>query len=283
LGNAQDAGLPQAGCSCANCQAAWADPALRRHAACLGLLDEAAGLFFLVDASPDLREQLHRMQALAPGARLGGVLLTHAHMGHYTGLLHLGFEAMAAQGVPLWGTRRMLDYLAANAPWRQLMDQGNVTPRELTPDVDVALTPALSARPLPVPHRAEWSDTMAFVIRGLHQKILYVPDIDNWEAWAAPPYGRDLRAVVEGVDAALLDGTFYSADELPGRDVSRIGHPLVTETAARLAGTRANVYFTHLNHSNPLHRVGPEREWLNTQGMGVAEEGTQLDKAHLFT
>ncbi len=273
LGNAQDAGLPQAGCGCPNCCAAWADPARRRHAACLGLLDEAAGVFFLVDATPDFREQLHALQALAPGARLGGVLLTHAHMGHYTGLLHLGFEAMAARAVPLFATHRMLDYLARNAPWRQLLDQGNVAPREIAPDVDLALTPALSARPLPVPHRAEWSDTVGFIVRGPRRQLLYLPDIDGWEAWAAPPFGRDARAAVDGVDAALLDGTFYSAGELPGREASGIGHPLVTDTAARLRGTRARVHFTHLNHTNPLHQPGPERDWLRAQGLGAAEEG----------
>ena len=277
LGNAQDAGLPQAGCGCPNCRAAWADPARRRHAACLGLLDEAAGAFFLVDATPDFREQLHALQRLAPGARLGGVLLTHAHMGHYTGLLHLGFEAMAAREVPLFATRRMLDYLAANAPWRQLLEQGNVAPRELIPDADLALTPALSARPLLAPHRAEWSDTVGFIVRGPRRQLLYLPDIDGWEAWAAPPYGRDVRAVVDGVDAALLDGSFYSAGELPGREVRDIGHPLVTDTAARLRGTRAAVHFTHLNHTNPLHQPGPERDWLAAQGLGAAEEGMNYE------
>jgi pyrroloquinoline quinone biosynthesis protein B len=277
LGNAQDAGLPQAGCGCPNCRAAWADPAQRRRAACLGLLDEAAGEFFLVDATPDFREQYQRMLALAPGARLGGVLLTHAHMGHYTGLLHLGYEAMAARAVPLFAARRMLDFLAGNAPWRQLLEQGNVAPREIAPAAPIALTPALSATPLPVPHRGEWSDTVGYVIEGPRWRLLYVPDIDGWEAWAAPPYRQDVRTVVDGVDAALLDGTFFSADELPGRDAGQIGHPLATDTAAWLKGTRTRVRLIHLNHSNPLHRAGPERAWLEAHGLGVGEEGEALE------
>jgi pyrroloquinoline quinone biosynthesis protein B len=274
LGNAQDAGLPQAGCGCAHCAAAWADPSLRRCATALGLLDPAEGVYFLIDATPDFREQLHRMQALAPAARLGGVLLTHAHLGHYTGLLQLGFEAMNTHGLPLFATRRMLDFLAGNAPWRMLLERGNVAPREITPGDWWELTPALSALAVLVPHRGEWSDTVGFMVRGPRRQLLYVPDIDDWDDWAGPPFGRDLRATVEGVDAALLDGTFFSAGELPGRDVRGIGHPLVTDTAARLRGTRAAVSFIHLNHSNPLHRAGPERAWLEAQGLAVADEGT---------
>jgi pyrroloquinoline quinone biosynthesis protein B len=276
LGNAQDAGLPQAGCECENCQAAWQHPHLRRQAACLGLLDGDQGVFFLIDATPGFREQLHSIQTLAPGAHLGGVLLTHAHMGHYTGLLHLGFEAMNARAVPLFATRQMLTFLSANAPWRQLLEQGNLAPRELEPAAWVSLSPGLSVQPLPVPHRAEWSDTLAFVVRGPRRRLLYLPDIDNWDAWAAASYNQDLRETVESVDTALLDGTFYTEAELPGRDLRAIGHPLVTDTAARLAGTRATVFFIHLNHSNPLHRDGPERAMLKAHRLEVGEQGMRL-------
>lgn len=273
LGNAQDAGVPQAGCDCANCRAAWVKPRHRRQVAALGLLDAAAGLCFLVDATPDFREQQHALLEAAPGARLGGVLLTHAHMGHYTGLVHLGFEAMAARDVPLYATPSMLDFLRGHAPWRQLVEQGNVAPRQLAPETWVALTAGLSVQALPVPHRAEWSDTVGFKVRGARRELLYLPDIDSWQAWAGPPWRRDVRAVVAGVDVALLDGSFYSSDELPGRDLAAIGHPLVTETAARLAGVSTDVYVIHLNHSNPLHHPGPERDRLRAQGVGVGEAG----------
>ncbi|MBI4769529.1 MAG: MBL fold metallo-hydrolase [Chloroflexi bacterium] len=282
LGNAQDAGLPQAGCDCENCQRAWAFPAERRAVSALGVLDTAAGEWFLVDATPDFREQFHIMQAAAGEAQFAGVLLTHAHIGHYTGLIHLGYEAMNARGVPLYGTRRMLAFLRENAPWRGLapdtfgnrglVEGGNVALRELTPDRPGALTPDLTVTPLLVPHRDEWSDTLAFVVSGPARRLLYLPDIDGWDRWARP-----VREVVAGVEVALLDATFFSADELPGREVSRVGHPLATDTAARLAGLPTEVRLIHLNHSNPLHRRGPERAWLEAQGLGVGEPGQYWD------
>jgi hypothetical protein len=102
---------------------------------------------------------------------------------------------------------------------------------------------------------------------------LYLPDIDSWEAWAAAPWGLDVRALAAAADVALLDGTFYSAGELPGRNLAAIGHPLATETAERLAGLRGEIALIHLNHTNPLHHPGPERDWLAARGLRVAEAG----------
>ncbi len=270
LGNAQDAGVPQAGCACENCRAAWASPAQRKWVVSLGLLDSAADQWFLIDATPDFRDQLHRMQTQAGTTPLAGILLTHAHIGHYTGLIHLGYEAMAARGLPLYGTRRMNEFLRAHAPWRQLVEQHNLVLRELTPDEWRHLTPDLAVLPLRVPHRDEWSDTVGFIMRGPKQQLLYLPDIDGWDPWA-----RRVDEVVAAVDVALLDGSFFSPDELPGRDLAKIGHPLVTDTVARLTGVSADVRFIHLNHSNPLHRPGPERAWLEAQGFKVGEVGDQ--------
>jgi pyrroloquinoline quinone biosynthesis protein B len=272
LGNAQDAGVPQAGCACPNCHAAWASPAARKWASALGLLDSEAGAWFLIDATPDFREQLHHMQTRAPAARWAGLLLTHAHIGHYTGLIHLGYEAMAARGLPVYATRRMSDFLRAHAPWRQLVEQRNVVLRELVPDEWRALSADLAIRPVLVPHRDEWSDTVAFVVRGPARRLLYLPDIDGWERWE-----HSLHDVIAEVGVALLDGSFFSPAELPGRDITRIGHPLVTDTAARLAGQAAEVRFIHLNHSNPLHQAGPEREWLGAQGMKAGEAGDEWE------
>ncbi len=272
LGNAQDAGVPQAGCDCRNCRAAWVSRAYRRRAVALGLLDTAARQWFLIDATPDFPEQLHEMQAMAEGRMCAGILITHAHMGHYTGLIHLGFEAMGVHDMPVYGTRRFLDFLQANGPWRQLLDQGAILPREITPDEWLTLTPDLAVKPLPVPHRAEWSDTLACIVRGPSRQLLYLPDIDGWDQWSRP-----IRNVVETVDVALLDGSFFDAHELPGRDLSEIGHPLATDTAERLAGIKKDVRLIHLNHSNPLHRLGTERDWLEGQGLRVAEEGDEWE------
>ncbi len=275
LGNAQDAGLPQAGCDCQNCRAAWADPTRRKWASALGLLDTEADARFLIEATPDFREQLHSfdsMPGLAATSLLSGILITHAHIGHYTGLIHLGYEAMAAREMPLYGTQRLINFLNAHAPWRQLVEQKNIAPRELAPDEWTPLTPTLVVLPFLVPHRDEWSDTIGFVVRGPTRQLLYLPDIDGWDQW-----NRSLPETISTVEVALLDGTFFSADELPGRDLARIGHPLVTDTVARLKNITADVRFIHLNHSNPLHRHGPERARLEGKGFKVGEAGDRWE------
>jgi pyrroloquinoline quinone biosynthesis protein B len=268
LGTAQDAGVPQAGCYCPNCQQARTDPTQHQWVVCLGLVDHTTHQSWLIDATPDFREQLHALRQFAPDCPLAGIILTHAHIGHYTGLIHLGLEVMNVQHLPLYVAARMAHFLSHNVPWSHLVNQSHVSLRELTSGLEMQLSPALRLLPLDVPHRAEWSDTLAAIVSGSKRRLFYCPDIDGWDGWT-----HDLRSVVEEVDVALLDGSFFSAAELPGRDLAQIPHPFVTDTAARLAGVAAEVRFIHLNHSNPLLTDGPERAWLARQGFGVGEFG----------
>ncbi len=275
LGVAQDAGVPQAGCRCTTCEAARRDPARRELVTCLGLVDPATGSAWLVDATPDFREQLAQLAVLAPGCRLAGILLTHAHVGHYLGLAQLGREAMNARGLPLFATGPMTRFLERNAPWSQLVALGNVVLYQAVPGQPVDLSPSLSVEPVAVPHRAEHSDTVAWQVRGLRRDsepgrtLFYCPDIDRWDAW-----DRDLRAVVSAADVAIVDGTFFGPDELPGRDMAEVPHPLVTDTVARLEGRGGGVVFTHLNHTNPLLAAGKERAWIESRGHTVGRAGT---------
>ena len=268
LGTAQDGGVPQAGCYCANCGPARTDPSRRRLVACLGLVDHATRQSWLIDATPDFREQLHALHSLAPDCPLAGVVLTHAHIGHYAGLIHLGREAWGTRDLPVYASPRMASFLRHNAPWSQLVAMGNIKLRLLAPASETQLSPTLHLMPLPVPHRDEFSDTLAFVVRGPSRRLFYCPDIDTWDRWE-----HDLRRFVARMYVALLDATFFSADELPGRDLSQIPHPLATDTAEQLAGVECDVRLIHLNHSNPLHRSGPERAWLAARGIGVGAFG----------
>ena len=162
----------------------------------------------------------------------------------------------------------MAGFLRSHAPWSQLVSRQHIALQRLTPGSETQLSPNLAVSPLPVPHRDEFSDTLAFAIRGPTRRLLYCPDIDHWDKWE-----YDLRSFVATVDVAVLDGTFFSPDELPGRDLSQIPHPLVTDTVERLAGVTSEVYFIHLNHSNPLLTDGPEMDWLAHQGFGVGRAG----------
>lgn len=270
LGTAQDGGVPQAGCDCVYCAPARSDPTRRQWVVCLGLADQATRQSWLIDATPDLREQLHALHGLAQDCPLAGIVLTHAHIGHYAGLIHLGREAWNTRGLAVYASARMADFLRENAPWSQLVALGNISLRLLSPDRETRLSPNLHLTPMPVPHRDEFSDTLAFIVRGPARRLFYCPDIDSWERWE-----HDLKDLLTEMDVALLDGTFFSADEIQGRDLGQIPHPLVTDTARRLAGVDCDVRLIHLNHSNPLHRPGPERDWLATQGMGVGISGTR--------
>jgi len=164
----------------------------------------------------------------------------------------------------------MAGFLRGNAPWSQLVAMGNINLRLLTPGGETQLSSNLRLMPLSVPHRDEFSDTLAFVVRGPTRRLFYCPDIDSWDRWEHDP-----RRFVAEMDVALLDATFFSADEPPNRDLGEIPHPLATDTAERLAGVDCDVRLIHLNHSNPLHRPGPERDWLAARGIAVGAFGEQ--------
>ncbi len=289
LGTVQDGGLPQTGCTCLRCERARHakpdDPRARRVAS-LALHQPASGHVYLIDASPDLPRQidlLHAFRSYPRGkpdrAPLDGVLLTHAHMGHYLGLAHLGFESVSTRDLPIWASPRMAAFLRGNGPWSQLVKLGNVALREVEPGSSFEPEPGVTVKAFAVPHRDEFSDTLAFLVRGPRKTLLYVPDTDGWAAWPKPLLDV-LRE--EKVDVALLDGTFYSADELPDRDVSKIRHPLITASMDLLGPLvregKLRVVFTHLNHSNPALEEGSEaRREIARRGFFVAEEGEAFD------
>jgi pyrroloquinoline quinone biosynthesis protein B len=286
LGTAQDGGVPQAGCDCSRCVAARRDPARRRRVASLALQLPASGQSWLIDATPDLGEQLevvHRLRTRPAGRPdrhpVDGVLLTHAHAGHYLGLAYFGYEVVDSRDLPVFASPRMAAFLRGNGPWSLLAARRNILLREIAPGVPLALAPGLSVTPLVVPHRDELSDTLGFVVRGPRRTLLYVPDTDSWTAWTLP-LPEVLRR--ERVEVALLDGTFYGPGELPDRDVRKIGHPLMSATMEllreRVRGDGLQVFFTHLNHSNPvLDPSGPERRALAAAGFHVLEEGQVLE------
>ena len=276
LGIAQDGGVPHIGCREERCEAARRDPSRRERVACLGLVDEQEGKRFLIDATPDLASQLESLPGARPGALpiVDGILLTHAHVGHYAGLMYLGREALGASGVPVWTTPRMGAFLRGNGPWSQLVSLGNVALREMVPGRELALTARLRVTPLLVPHRDELSDTLGFLVRGPSRSLLYVPDIDKWERW-----DRRLAEEVARADWALLDGTFEDAAEVRGRSLAEIPHPLVGETVARLAaaGRRTRVLFVHLNHTNRLLWDEEARRGLEAEGFAVARDGQEME------
>ncbi len=278
LGIAQDAGFPQADCKKSCCKPAWEQPLRRRMVSCIAVVDPASSQFWLVDATPDFPEQQRIVQQLLPGRSLdlAGIFLTHAHIGHYTGLMHLGREAMAASEMPVFAMPRMGDFLKNNGPWSQLVALKNIEIRHLRADATIVLNERLRLTPLLVPHRDEFSETVGFKIEGPGRSLLFIPDIDKWERWE-----RDINTLVGEVDFALLDGTFYQNGEIPGRDMSEIPHPFIEESLARFgklpAMERAKIRFIHFNHTNPVLWGNSEAaQSVLGQGFGLAEEGERF-------
>jgi pyrroloquinoline quinone biosynthesis protein B len=291
LGTAQDAGLPQLGCTAPCCEAARADPAQVRLVAALLIVDPRTNQRWLIDATPDLGAQVERARGHPPGraaaqptvgrpALFEGVFLTHAHMGHYTGLAELGREAYAASDLPVYCTAAMASFLTHNGPWSQLVERGEVSLAVFQPGEPVVLSrdpdtgvPDLTVTAFRVPHRDEFSDTVGYRVDGPSASLLYIPDIDKWERAE-----HTLSGWLDSVDVALLDGTFYADGEIPGRSMADIPHPFITETLALLqalpVAPRARVVFTHLNHSNPAARAGSEAQLVvQAAGAHVAREG----------
>ena len=282
LGTAQDGGLPQLGCTCRNCRRAWRNPQQKRMIASLAVIDTVNRKTFLIDVTPDIRSQ---WELLTPHLRGGGyaspqipdgILLTHAHIGHYTGLMFYGFEAQAANELPVHCSTRMSRFLAINGPWSQLVEHKNISLQTFRSDGITELTSEISFTPLQVPHRDEFSDTHGFLIEGRSKKLLYIPDIQNWESWQ-----RSVSEETLQVDFALLDGTFFSPDELPGRDLSLIGHPFIQDSMRILKDLsdkkKPRIYFTHLNHSNPaVSPRGDAAELIRLAGFDVASDGLEF-------
>ncbi|WP_375201092.1 MBL fold metallo-hydrolase [Hyphococcus sp.] len=278
LGVAQDAGKPQIGNPD---DPSWDDPSLRRLASSIALIDRRGEKpkRWLFDATPDIKFQLHRLNKAAPTdkpAHVNGVFLTHAHIGHYAGLMMFGHEAAGAQNIQVFAMPRMSDFIAQNGPWSQLLTYHNIFGAIMQDGEAESLADGISVTPFLVPHRQEFSEVVGFLIEGPEKSAIYLPDIDSWEKWDAE--GTRIEDKIAEVDYAFLDATFYSGDELPGRDMSKVPHPTVSHSMERFAQlppeTKAKVHFIHMNHTNPLHNPNaPERDMVHRKGFNIAQEG----------
>ena len=279
LGIAQDAGYPQTNCYQPHCMRAWHSPELRRKASSIAVVSEASKAKYLFDATPDMREQLYDLQRVAPDKdyALDGVFLTHGHIGHYTGLMHFGREAVGASGIPVYAMPRMREFLSNNGPWDQLVRLGNIELRGLVDGNAVEPGSGVTITPFTVPHRDEYTETVGYRIDGPRKSAVFIPDIDKWEMWST-----DILEIVRSVDYALVDATFFRDGELGGRDMSKIKHPFVSESMALFASLkkeeRARVIFIHMNHTNPLLIDGsPEQAEVERLGFRYAREGMRLE------
>lgn len=278
LGTAQDGGLPQIGCYTPRCDRARRDP---RFVASLALIEPTVQRYYLVDATPDLTRQADLIEdggfrrRAAARRPFDGIFLTHGHIGHYLGLALLGREGLGMRRTPVYCTPRMAEFLSTNGPWSLMVAEGRIYFPAIPIDAWFDVDEQLAARMIPVPHRPEFSDTVGFMFRGPSKSMLYLPDIDRWEAWEYA-----IEQVVHEVDVSLLDGSFYSSDEIPGRNIEDIPHPLIPQTMDRLQTAvrgGARVVFTHLNNTNPAHDDGVEAAEVRRRGFELARQGMRIE------
>jgi len=254
LGTIQDAGSPQIACTKECCVHLFDHPENTRLITSLGLIDSKNDKTFLFEATPDIGAQmkmLSKYKRQNDSENVDGIFLTHAHIGHYTGLMFLGKEAMDAKNTPVYAMPKMKDFLSTNGPWDQLIKRKNITLRELTNEESVPLSTSIKITPFLVPHRDEYSETVGYRIEGPTKSALFIPDIDKWEKW-----NSDIIDEIKKVDYAFLDATFYSGKEMNNRDITQIPHPFIIESSEKFKNLsrqeKGKITFIHFNHTNPV-------------------------------
>lgn len=279
LGTAQDGGYPHIGCKKQCCKQAWANDSTKRLVVSIAVADPDTKQWWLFEATPDMNEQLHLFSQLTNGQYNylpSGIFVTHAHIGHYTGLMELGREAMGAKAVPVYALPKMKSFLEHNGPWSQLVKLNNISITTLTTDAALKLSNNIAIETYTVPHRDEYSETAGFKIITSNKKYLFIPDINKWGLW-----DKELKAELSDVDVALVDATFYDSTELPGKRMDEVPHPFVVETTDLLSDcatqTKAKVHFIHFNHTNKLLWDKTFRAaFIKQSGFSLAEQGDIL-------
>ncbi|MDO7613863.1 MAG: MBL fold metallo-hydrolase [Crocinitomicaceae bacterium] len=251
LGTIQDAGSPQIGCLKECCSQLMDQDKKNRKVCSMGVINPNSRTKYLIDATPNISEQLNYLNKLGTSEKLvDGIFLTHAHIGHYTGLMYLGKEGVSARDINVYALSRMKNFLETNGPWEKLVQNKNIKLKDLSKRDTVFLDKNLKVLPIVVPHRDEYSETVGYKIIGETRSALFIPDIDKWDKWDV-----SIIQEISKVDYAFIDGTFYDGEEINHRDISEIPHPFIIESMSLLKNLSSKeknkVYFIHLNHTNP--------------------------------
>ena len=271
LGVVQDGGLPHLGSNKLCCE----DTKQKKNVTSIILINEENNESYLFDASPDINEQLNFM-----GDRikkdLKGIFLTHAHIGHYTGLMYFGREALNSRSINVYAMPRMKKFLQKNGPWSQLVSLQNISITEINKNSKISIDTNIIIQPIEVPHRAEFSETVGYKIYGPNKTVLFIPDIDKWYLWE-----KSIIDEIKQVDYALIDATFYDSKEVNYRDLSEIPHPFVIESMELFDSInyeeKNKIFFIHLNHTNPLlDKDSVQYKFVKAKGYNIAEEGMKL-------
>ena len=267
LGIAQDGGIPHFMCKCANC---LSTNKKTRMVSSIGIIGATKAI--IIDATPDLPKQFNLFNKFLSekNLKLDGILLTHLHVGHYTGLIYLGKESVHSQNFPLYVTKENYSFLKYNKPFSYLFSRNEIKEQVIEPRKKIQFDDEFSIIPFEVPHRNEDGNTIGLEILNekKSRKGLYIPDID----YLTP----EVENKIKQSDKVLLDGTFYTQTELMRQE--NIPHPPIIDTITKFGSqTVDKFYFIHINHSNPvLDQNSPEYKKIKEINYNLASEGDQF-------
>ena len=296
LGSAAGGGFPQANCNCRNCADLRLGRAGLEPRTQSSLAVSADGQsWLLLNASPDLRQQIGATPALAPrpGKRarsspIASVVLTNGDVDHVAGLLSLR-EGFA---FTLYASGRVLDALAANSIFNVLRDDcvGRVElPLEGRIEVEGGLVVAAYAVPGKVAlYLEDGSD--GFGTREGDSIGIAVSDPATGALFHYVPgcaaIDISLAQRLRGARLVLFDGTLYTDDEMIVQGLSektgqRMGHmPMAGPDGSMAAFAELDVerrVYVHINNSNPTLREGsPERLAVERAGWEIAHDGMEF-------
>ena len=278
LGIAQDAGYPHIGCQKECCANFYNGNYKKQKVVSLGLVDIENKQKWLFEATPDMATQLADLEQhhLKTNTLINGIFLTHAHIGHYAGLMYFGREALGKKGTPIFAMPKMKTFLTENGPWNQLVALENIVFNNLQNDTTIVLNTKLKVTPFLVPHRDEFSETVGYKIEGKNKTALFIPDINKWRKW-----NKNIVEEVQKVDYAFLDATFFKEGEI-NRPMSEIPHPFIEETIYlfkdEAIATKNKVIFIHFNHTNPaLQSASKVKTTTEKLGFRFAFKGMKID------
>ena len=302
LGSAAGGGFPQWNCHCANCRRARAgDPAAKSRTQSSLAVTADGERWFLLNASPDLRQQIAASPPLQPrsGPRhspIAGVVLTNGDVDHVAGLLSL----RESQPLAIYAAERVLDLVGANSIFR-VLDANLVTRRALQLEQPVALVGAEG--------KPSGLEVVAYVVPG--KVALYAEDLKAGPAFGTKPgdtigleiveratgarfhylpgcaeLPASLRDRLAGASLVFFDGTLWRDDEmigagLGGKTGRRMGHMSVSGDEGTIAAFKdldvARKVFIHINNSNPMILDdSPERAAAEAAGWQVAWDGMEI-------
>ena len=278
LGTMQDAGSPHIGCKNECCEALFLNPDTTRKVVSLGIIDHENNKTFLFEATPDMPSQIKLLKEYANSEKEtpDAIFLTHAHIGHYTGLMYLGKEALGATKTPVYAMPKMKVFLENNGPWSQLVDLKNISLKELKNNTTIQLTKNISVLPFLVPHRDEFSETVGYKIIGPNKYVLFIPDIDKWSKW-----NTSIIKEIKNSNYAFVDASFFDGDEINNRDISEIPHPFVIESMKLFKNLpeteKAKINFIHFNHTNPiLNKNSEQHKLVLDKGFSISHFGQKI-------